>query len=434
MNPKIKIIKCPQCGSTRVKRYEDEHYECLNCQTAFYIETQQTTINHKHTYNKPPVAPGNKKLMPLLVLGIIAFLSILILPQLFSKKNHMASEEKTVTKAFSFNDPVAVSFVDTGKNMKLFMIGKIRANNSDNDRYKNKVYWAVYDVAKGTMDQLNPLLINNQEVITDGFPRFEHFKFDDGNIYTIYNGLHILKYDVMNKTVNYLNNEIVAGVKELQSGIAEVDDATHKTSAFEIKSNSGKEIFYYPISKLVVLDNFNFTSQKQTYPGNSVTTFFMTTRNQPRYLVKYRADYSKGYPFVFDPYIESTFDDNENFVRADFGSYWAAASHLIDYEVLNTDRKVYKTALIDYRDNVIAVGMKSSMQDDEVYTLQMQDYNGNILWSAKTDDTYMQEFKGSVTKEWGVVYEGCCRGFKYYDAKGSYVKEIKTDEISFEIK
>jgi len=435
----LKTIQCPNCGSKKVKYLDDNMFECLNCQTSFYVDTNQTSVNHKHTYtNRPTAAPitFNPKRALWIFLGIIVFVFALLIPVLFFTTNNNSSSgfttsETTKAKDYTFDISSSAAFTDQSKNLKIFMTGSIRSSDYNNNKYKDKVFWAVYDAVKGAYDQIEPLEVTSTTA-ANYWHSIECFKFDDGNIYIIIGNNLLYKYDAVTKSMQFLNNDVIANVKEMQSGIANIDDATHKYSAFKLKSNSGKEITYYPISKVYYTDNFRQTAEPRSYPNEKPTTFFFQTNNQPSYLVRYNAMYSLGYPFCFDPHIESVFDEDENFIRASFSNYWVSASHLIDMEVLNTDNKVYDMTVLDFRDGIVALGVKTTNVSSEKFKIQWQDYNGKLLWSAPAEVSHLYDFSGAISKTNGLVF-GSREDYFVYNNQGKLVKKLVLDELSFDL-
>lgn len=435
----LKTIQCPNCGSKKVKYLDDSMFECINCQTSFYVDSNQTAVNHKHTYNNTTTAkPINLKSRRALIvfLGLLVLGFLLLIPVLFLTTNNKSSgsgfstSESSAEKDYNFNVSSSAAFTDQSKNLKIFVIGTIQSSNYNDNKYKDKLYWAVYDAVKGTYDQITPLESSNS--VTNNFNRAECFKFDDGNIYTIVGNTMLYKYDAVTKSMYFLNNDIISSVKEMQSGISNIDDATHAYSAFKLKSNSDKEIMYYPISKVYYADNFRQTVVPQSYPNEKPTTFFFQTNNQPSYLVKYNAMYSMGYPFCFDPHIESVFDENENFKSAEFSNYWVAASHLINMEVLNTDNKVYDMTLLDFRDGIVAVGIKTNNISTEKFKIQWQDYNGKLLWSSPSEVSHLYDFSGAISKSNGLLF-GNDEDYNLYNNQGKFIKKLDLDELSFDL-
>lgn len=143
--------------------------------------------------------------------------------------------------------------------------------------------------------------------------------------------------------------------------------------------------------------------------------------------------YSMGYPFCYDPSISSTLDENENFVSASFDNYWITASRLIDYKVLNTDNKVYKMTIVDYRDNYVALGVKTSDNVMTPYMLQLLDYDGNLLWSINTNEKFLEKNNGAVSKKYGVLAAFSSDRYKHYTIQGELNKEVKTEELRFDL-
>lgn len=435
----LKTIQCPNCGSKKVKYLDDNMFECLNCQTSFYVDTNQTSVNHKHTYtNRPTAAPitFNPKRALWIFLGIIVFVFALLIPVLFFTTNNNSSSgfttsETTKAKDYTFDISSSAAFTDQSKNLKIFMTGSIRSSDYNNNKYKDKVFWAVYDAVKGAYDQIEPLEVTSATA-ANYWHSTECFKFDDGNIYIIIGNNLLYKYDAVTKSMQFLNSDVITNVKEMQSGIANIDDATHKYSAFKLKSNSGKEVTYYPISKVYYADNFRQTVEPRSYPNEKPTTFFFQTNNQPSYLVRYNAMYSMGYPFCFDPHIESVFDEDENFIRASFSNYWVSASHLIDMEVLNIDNKVYDMTVLDFRDGIVALGVKTTNVSSEKFKIQWQDYNGKLLWSAPAEVSHLYDFSGAISKTNGLVF-GSREDYFVYNNQGKLVKKLVLDELSFDL-
>ena len=435
----LKTIQCPSCGAKKVKYLDDNMFECETCHTSFYVETNQTSVNHKHTYTnastKTPLDFKSKR--PLLIVVGIIFLGLsLLVPFLFLINKSKPSEnfndsENTAVKKYTFNVNSSAAFTDQSKSLKVFMMGSIKSSDYDNKKYNNKTYWAVYDAVKGTFDQIEPLEISNT---AEGYHSHnnESFKFDDGNIYTIVAETMIFRYDATTKSMQNLNSEIIANVKELQSGIANIDDATHAYSAFKIKSNSGKEVMYYPISKIYNTDNFDYTTKKHSYPNDQPATFFFQTYNQPSYLVRYTGMYSMGYPFCFDPHIESVFDENENFKSASFSNYWLTGSRFIDMKVLNTDNKVYDMTVLDFRDGIVALGIKTNNVSSEKFKIQWQDYDGKLLWSSPSEVSHLYDLSGVISKNNGLLF-GNRNDYFLYNSEGKLVKKIELEELSFDL-
>ena len=48
MSKRIKAIKCPHCGSTKVKETRPDYYQCKACSTEFFLDDDDININHRY--------------------------------------------------------------------------------------------------------------------------------------------------------------------------------------------------------------------------------------------------------------------------------------------------------------------------------------------------------------------------------------------------
>lgn len=437
-NINVKTLQCPKCGSAKVKHLNDDMFVCSNCETSFIVETNETTINHKHTYKNQAFDNENKtskRKLVYILLGFILFVFILVIPT-FLQKNERNSlfnftTQKENKNAYKFIRSGSYAFVDKSNSLKVFIIGAVSAVNQDDEKFEDNVFWAVYDVLKGNFDQMNPLILDGHETM-ENFMISVH-RFEDGNIYVNYKNKQILKYDAVTKNLSNLNNEITANVKELQSGIDRISESSLFFSGLNITSKTGKEVTYFPISKMYPIENFRNTSEKVIYPNEKPTVFFASTKSNPSFLVKYNAMHSMGYPFYFNPKIEVTFDDNDHFLSADFDDFWKSYDRLIDFEVLNTDNKVYSMKIIDCHDNYVALGVKTSNNASQPYILQLQDYQGKLLWATNTNETKLEHRGGVLIIQNGVLTSLCCGNYQYYNMKGEFIKNIQLNAVTFNL-
>jgi len=434
----IKKIACPHCNSRKVRYLDANMFKCLSCETSFYVNTNQTTINHKHTYtnykNNPFSKLTSKRALYFITGFVVLALTLFIIVPFLTGKNSYSSgqriSENVQIKDYIFNVESSAAFIDQSKNLKIFIIGTVRPTNHNNNKFKDKIYWAVYDAVKGTYEQIEPLDITNTKEIS--FNGIECFRFDDGNIYTVVGKTMLYRYDTAAKNIRYLNDEIITDVDGLQSGIASIDDTSNAYAAFEIKTNSGKRIMYFPASKVYSNNHFTYSLKDHSYPNDKPTVFFFQTRNEPSYLVKYNALYSMGYPICFNPHILTVFDENENFKSASFDNHWVKSSRMIDMEVLNTDSKLYQLKVLDYRDGIVALGVKTRNVSSEKYKIQWLDYNGNLLWSVTGQDSFLYDFSGVVNKNIGLLY-GNGEHYFLYSNGGKLLKKLELDELSFDL-
>ena len=75
MAKRIKVIKCPQCGSTKAKELRTDHYQCKSCYTEFFIDSDDINILHKYD---SPFGDLNKINTKRILAGIAIVASIFI--------------------------------------------------------------------------------------------------------------------------------------------------------------------------------------------------------------------------------------------------------------------------------------------------------------------------------------------------------------------
>ena len=80
MNKRIKVIKCPQCGSTKIEEIKPEHYRCKSCSSEFFLDNDDITIHHR--YETPGLeqilGKGTKAILAAIV-GITVFVFVAIM-------------------------------------------------------------------------------------------------------------------------------------------------------------------------------------------------------------------------------------------------------------------------------------------------------------------------------------------------------------------
>lgn len=76
MAKEIKVIKCPQCGSTAKTELKPDFYRCNNCHTEYFLDDNDVTINYNHNYNHNlPFNNDNSKKVIKVVAIILGYLS-----------------------------------------------------------------------------------------------------------------------------------------------------------------------------------------------------------------------------------------------------------------------------------------------------------------------------------------------------------------------
>lgn len=437
----IKIIECPVCGSKKVKKDGDNHYACLSCQAAFFIDAPQPTVNHRHFTSTPSPQPMDKKKFLYFIVGVafILFMTTLF-PMIFrscsdspkpNAGNKIGAAKQDEDNLYAFDDYETLPFVDVAGNIKLLIVGQIDKVRGRDEQIHEHFFWSVYDVKTEKMGQINMLEING-EPIKNWTNRIGLNKLDDGNIYINYYRMHLFKFDIHTQTVKYLNNEIMESSQELKTGIAHIEIESSRVNFYKVKSNSSKTIFYAPATqyagKVNSLDSF-YLSAPNPDPQDYLS--YVSTSSDPSYLVKLKTRYTIGYPIEFEPYLRVIKKEDESFQDLKIHDYEKLRSRLVSYEVLNTQNFQYKMEVIDFRDDLVAIGVKNTNTHDVNYILQLLDGEGNLKWATNSTSKSLNYREGALSPTEGVLVPKCCGEYEYFDIQGNSLKNFDVDDIQF---
>ena len=94
MSKRIKVIKCPHCGSTKVKETRpDLLTKCEACSTDFFLDDDDININHRYIAPQQHPLPNKQNKFLLMVFGIacLIFLPTVIVKCLSSSTSSSSS-------------------------------------------------------------------------------------------------------------------------------------------------------------------------------------------------------------------------------------------------------------------------------------------------------------------------------------------------------
>src|ERR1700748_2957999 len=78
----IKVIQCPQCGSTQNTEIKPDFFRCSNCGTEYYLDNDYININYTYRNAPTPAAsPARSRYAAFIFLGgigLIVVISLLI--------------------------------------------------------------------------------------------------------------------------------------------------------------------------------------------------------------------------------------------------------------------------------------------------------------------------------------------------------------------
>lgn len=433
MAKKIKAIKCPQCGSTKQNQIDEEHFKCQNCETEYIIDSEDININHTYVYDTNTAQPQNTKIKGKVILALICIpFLIIILLNVFSSSNGTVSELVASNKYTFSNATVSQVFEDANGNFKLFIVGTIISENTRkyNQETKGELYWAIYDVATDKMEKLN--VFDHIKTVSNSIAlNSQVSKFDDGNIYFIFNYSEAFLYDVkLNSLVN-INDQLLNKIPKIKNGIAKIE--LNKDYDFLlITSNSGKIVQYFPSTNAQYENSWKDNYYPTKLPNPSLITKYASSISNPNFIIKYQAMQQIGYPAKKNPKFKVNFNINEEPSEVLIDEDDKKRVFLENYKILNTENSLYKLDILDYNTNNVLISYKKSIQVGEDLHVQLLDDKGVMKWSTITDMGFVVEGKSMLSKN-NQAFVGKSHDYLWIDSAGKIKKKLKLDELTFKL-
>lgn len=433
MAKSIKAIKCPQCGSTKQKKLDDEHFQCLNCGSEYILDSDDININHTYNYSNTSVPTVSKKAALIVLLIVIGMpLFIMLLTSIFSSDK--STGEKLLSQKYYWdNNAVSQGFTDADGNFKLFIWGTIKEGKQRGytDKPDSPLYWGIYNVAT---DQLHKLhTVSSLSMVTTSTAADHKIKmFDDGKIYIIFKKSQLFVYEPVNNTLVYLNPELEQNNKKLSNGIASID-FEYNYFGIRVISNTGSQFSYFPSAKLEIDNLAYYMQQSRLYPKQQEQTHYAVSNSNPNYLIRYKNWGRSGYPVLIQPDFSVRLNADYQPKKASISTSDSMALQLVDYQILNKERKTYKLSLIGYSSQNIAIAFKENIQEGEKYKVQYLNTSGHIQWTCKTPHEQIADGKGILSVTQGVLY-ATPLNYSWIDASGTLKKTFSLYDIAFDVK
>lgn len=393
MAKKIKAIKCPQCGSTKQKKLDNEHFECLNCGSNYILDSDDITINHNYNYNNDNTlaTPVNKK-----VLGIVFSVAFLVLLGLglsgvFSRNN--SDPVSVVFNKISWqNETTSQVFTDKNEIIKLFIVGTAGAGKSNTDDKNNKkLYWSVYNVSSGKTEQIERF--NN---IGENFSKEDIVlkSLNDGSIYFVFKKAQVYQYNIDLNSLVYLNTDLETTIPQLKSGIASIE-VNSSYNCLDMVSNTGSKISYFPSTKLQIPNLENGSAM----PNAVLQTKYTVSNSNPNYLIQYQAMQQIGYPAFTQPVFNLTFNHQEEPVNITVSSRDTERALIKNYTIIPTKTRMHKLLLLGNNQDNVAIAYKDNIREGEKYNIQMLDAKGTVKWNLKSGMIFIDHFNSILSSK-----------------------------------
>ena len=445
----IKAIKCPSCGSVKIAELRLDYYKCKSCNTEFFLDTDDITINHKHHHASSQVTlhPNLKKWLPFAVLGILAFIILLNLisptsapqqPQTYTSTSNIISE-KEEKPTFNWQSATLNVIENASNEAEILVLGAILDTKNRNSGHEN-FYYGLYDAKTLKNKFIKPFPISKLKDSTDRYEIRSH-KFDDGHYYLVINSKLIYRFNKITQEIENIGEDYLTKHETLRVGIAKATFLHRNEAAgFEIVTNDGKNVIYYPLINKIysqkqwwdalsapvpnpVLEKaFVFTSKSSDFPDSKIELIAYTVKRQI------------GYPYLDNPDFEwqkdygraGIFTGGEPYVKRLINNYNKEKHRIADYQILTNDRTYFAAKVLAYNDNKILIGFKPTPADDEEYQIQILDVKTTSI--LQTFDTQVKHLRDqNLILADGYIIEN--NGYDYYDSTGKIIQTITKDKL-----
>ncbi len=440
----IKSIKCPQCGSNKIKELRPDYYQCQSCKTEFFLDSDDVTIVHKHTF--PGLTEKAKKLILIGAGGFILFL--LLLPNCFTprtapvptvahgpKVRPMKEEKKSKWRNYQ-----RTLFVDQAGQPHVITAGITEISRSSEQKDRT-IYVASYQPKTGKQEWIHPTVEGTDRGSND----LDMRRFEDGYLYIILNNRHLFRV-TPNMQLENADEVFTKANSELAGGIAKYEfDHPKDFTALHIVTNEGSNLVYVPaINKAIPKkEYFNFKAttppQPQTttaYAISSVLTHFPEEKIR---LVKYTYLHQPGFPhepprFGWDKDFGGSgiFTDRSPFVKRFITPYSIKQARIREYKILAEDRNFFSPGILAYNDAVIVLQSRPTPSEDDPFQVQLLDaQTGALLQTLDTRSSRLRQdrFESAALLPDGVLLATRNGGVSYYNKNGKLEWETDPDTL-----
>lgn len=137
MAKKIKAIKCPQCGSSKISELRADYYHCNSCGTDFFLDSDDINIYH---HNAPSDKSVDKSLQKKISFGVVLAVFFLLI-SIFSRLcNRVPSKSSfnPVTETEQWSDAGVFPLETTEGKPVYIKVGIMRGRNYEQKNTSGK--------------------------------------------------------------------------------------------------------------------------------------------------------------------------------------------------------------------------------------------------------------------------------------------------------
>jgi DNA-directed RNA polymerase subunit RPC12/RpoP len=435
MAKEIKAIKCPQCSSTSKTEIKPDVYRCNNCQTEYYLDNDDLTVNYNHNYNHPPQAPKDQTQLKKTITGIVIMVAIVVLFSLF---NTIFSDPKPVVSAntavieekeeavipYETKKIAEYVFSQITTHEPIVMYVTHREYRDPKDHQKTGLYFLFYNPLQKKLVKEVKLA----DELTDTNLKFR--TFSDGNVYFMMQN-NLYRLDQNDLGVIEVGSSYFKSQPKFEAGIVSADfDSDDRGDALEVSTNDGKKFNYYPLIQKIYKAGTDDRARaewgfKNLLPGakkKKYHTFSTLSSDFPEEKIQLlTVSYLDNGPgpkrtpgkmsWVKDYFAaggNGFYTDKDPYVKSLFGVYEEAACRIYGAKDLTPGRNYFSPKIAFENDTTLLIQIKGDASKTENYKLQKINIkNGKIDWTTDLP--------------------GCCFRDQLVKFKNGYIGSLKED-------
>jgi hypothetical protein len=356
----IKVIQCPKCGSTFKQEIKPDFYQCRNCQTEYFLDSDDLHVYHHHE-SAPPLQssapPGNTKLPVYILIGAVACIAIIYFMTMLLQPNK--STYKTGS-TYKMPRTYRSSFVytNTGTGDPVYLRLGIDYIDKGSNKSEKELHAQFNNALNGQL--IADRIMDNENKSNDNCSlTFETYAPD--MIYAIGCNSLLLKLDTRNNKLIDVTKSMFKDYPQLSSGVARLDFDYNK-AMINVMDNQGESYHYFPATKMLV---------KSDAEADAVWKQMYSTR---RY-------------FEFG-YIGDYFDDNRANQLLEV-KYFKEAGRYLKRD-LTPGRKYFSPAILYQDGNNLVIVVNTTAAPEPPMSIQKIDVKtGKILWALPPDRYYL---------------------------------------------
>lgn len=406
MAKRIKVIQCPQCGSTHSRRLKDDYYKCENCSAEYFLDNDDININVKHQFDTSSPQQANG-ISPIRVLGIILVvlvaMSFLVMKIFDGFKNSTESTLEIFADKFYDRDETNFPISLDGKNACIVTLSnRYYQSKLSNEDGRNGAYYSFVDPAT------NKIVKTDRLVGVDKIKEAKHRIFSDGRCLVVINKKKIIELDRVNKSFVDVSESLFQQDSVFASGVGTVEFLYERSGqGLKIMTNVGKEYYYFPLvnksytEKEYYKNSQNFStllpgardSVYYAFTSKSITCRKELEQEDAVQLVKILFKYNAGGPEYTD-HIPRWTDVNNNQIRL----FYKDRERVVSFDNLTPGRLYFKPSIVYFDTNHLLIKYGVTAAQDTELNLQSIDVEtGEVLWTVNINPKYDYSYFYSYT-------------------------------------